>query len=306
MHMRKLFLFLGGVVFFAAQAIAQRSVTGKVTDEKGNPLPNVSVLARGTTTGTVTKADGTYTLTVPANAKALVFSSVDMSPIELAIGTQTVINATLKAEDKTMSEVIVTAFGIKKDKKTLGYDVSQVSAAELTQAHTTNITNALAGKIPGVRVSGSGGSFSSSSSIIRGYNTFTGSNQPLFVVDGIPIDNSGGGTPLQNGPSTSSRSIDINQEDIESLTVLKGQSAAALYGSRAANGVILITTKKGKSSPKSSIQYYTSYQIEQVNRFPDYQNSYAEGNNGIFSGTAQTSWGPLITGQTITNAWNTA
>src|SRR5260221_413057 len=319
MHMRKLFLFLGGVVFFAAQAIAQRSVTGKVTDEKGNPLPNVSVLARGTTTGTVTKADGTYTLTVPANAKALVFSSVDMSPIELAIGTQTVINATLKAEDKTMSEVIVTAFGIKKDKKTLGYDVSQVSAAELTQAHTTNITNALDGKIPVVRVSGSGGSFSSASIIIRGYNTFTGSNQPLFVIDGIPIDNSGGGTPLQNGPTTSSRAIDINQEDIERISVLKGQSAAALYGSRAANGVILITTKKGKASSKNSIQYSTSYQIETVNRFPDYQNSYAQGNidfrptivvsgvtvpnpdfmKGVFSGSSTSSWGPLITGQIV-------
>jgi TonB-linked SusC/RagA family outer membrane protein len=301
--MRKLFLLLWGVLFFAVQAMAQRSVTGKVTDEKGNPLPNVSVLVRGTTTGTITKVDGTYTLTIPANAKALVFSSVDMSPIELAIGTQTVINATLKNEDKSMSEVVVTAFGIKKDRKTIGYDVSQLSNAQLTQSHTTNITNALAGKIAGVRVSGSGGSFSSSSIIIRGYNTFTGSNQPLFVVDGIPIDNSGGGTPLQNGPTTSSRAIDLNQEDIESITVLKGQSAAALYGSRAANGVILVTTKKGKASPKNSIQFYSSYQIEEVNRFPDYQNSYGEGNNGVFSGTAQTSWGPAM-GTTVTNAWN--
>ena len=304
--MRKLFLLLWGVMFFAAQAIAQRFVSGKVTDEKGNPLPNVSVLVRGTTTGTVTKIDGTYTLTVPAGAKALVFSSVDMSPVERAIGSATVIDATLKAEDRTMSEVVVTAFGIKKDKKSLGYGVSQVSAEQLTQSHTTNITNALAGKIPGVRVSGSGGSFSSSSIIIRGYNTFTGSNQPLFVIDGIPIDNSGGGTPLQSGPTTSSRAIDINQEDIESISVLKGQSAGALYGSRASNGVILITTKKGKASLKNSIQFYSSYQIEEVNRFPEYQNSYAQGNNGVFSGSAQTSWGPLITGQTITDAWNPA
>lgn len=303
--MRKLTTLLVGIVAFAISAMAQRTVTGKVTDEKGNPLSNVSVLVRGSASGTVTGQDGTYKITVPANAKALVFSSVDMSPVELAIGTQTVINATLKNEDKTMSEVVVTAFGIKKDRKTLGYGVTQVSAEQLTQAHTTNITNALAGKVPGVRVSGSGGSFSSSSIIIRGYNTFTGSNQPLFVIDGIPIDNSGGGTPLQNGPTTSSRTIDINQEDIESLTVLKGQSAAALYGSRAANGVILITTKKGKASAKNSIQFYDSYQIEQVNRFPDYQNSYAEGNNGVFSGTAQTSWGPAM-GTTVTNAWNPA
>ena len=243
--MRKLFLLLMGVVFIATQALAQRTVTGKVTDEKGNPLGNVSVLVRGTTTGTTTKADGTYSLDIPANAKALVFSSVDMSPVELAVGTGGQVNATLKAEDKTMSEVVVTAFGIKKDKKTLGYGVTQVSAEELTRSHTTNITNSLAAKVPGVRVNGSGGSFTSSSILIRGFTTFTGSNQPLFVVDGIPIDNSGGGSPLQNGPSTSSRAIDINQEDIESMSVLKGASAAVLYGSRAANGVILITTKKG-------------------------------------------------------------
>jgi len=304
--MRKLFLLLWGVVFFAVQAIAQRTVTGTVTDEKGNILPNVSVIIRGTTTGTVTKADGSYSLTVPAGAKALVFSSVDMSPVELAIGTLSVINATLKAEDKTMSEVVVTAFGIKKDKKTLGYGVTQMTSEELTQAHTVNITNALAGKIPGVRVQGSGGSFTGSSILIRGYTTFTGSNQPLFVIDGIPIDNSGGGSPLQVGPPVSNRGIDINQEDIESISVLKGPSAAVLYGSRASNGVIVITTKKGKAGQKASIQFSSSYQIETVNRFPDYQNEYAQGTNGTFSALTQSSWGPRITGQTVTNAFNPA
>lgn len=304
--MRKLFLLLMGVVCFAVTAMAQRTITGKVTDEKGNPLANVSVLVRGTTTGTTTKADGTYSLPIPANAKALVFSSVDMSPVELAIGASDQLDATMKNEDKTMSEVVVTAFGIKKDKKTLGYGVTTVSAEELTRARTTNITNSLAAKIPGVRVSGAGGSFSSSSILIRGYTTFTGSNQPLFVIDGIPIDNSGGGTPLQNGPMNSSRAIDINQDDIETMTVLKGASAAVLYGSRASNGVILITTKKGKAGQKKAIEFSTSYQIEQVNRIPEYQNEYAQGNNGLFSPVAQTSWGPLITGQTVTNAYDPA
>ena len=203
-----------------------------------------------------------------------------------------------------MSEVVVTAFGIKKNKKDLGYGVSQLSATELSQAHTTNITNALASKVPGVRISGSGGSFSSSSILIRGFTTFQGTNQPLFVVDGIPIDNGGGGTPLQNGPVTSSRAIDLNQDDIESISVLKGASAAVLYGSRASNGVILITMKKGKSGQKNSIQYSTTYQIESVNRFPSLQDEYAQGNSGIFSPTAQTSWGPRIVGQTVTNAFN--
>ncbi len=302
--MRKLFLLLLGVVFIATQAMAQRTITGKVSDEKGKPLANVSVIVRGTTTGTTTKDDGTYSITVPANAKALVFSSVDMSPVEMAIGTSSVLNATLKNEDRTMTEVVVTAFGIKKDKKTLGYGVTQLSTAELTQAHTTNITNALAGgKIPGVRVAGTGGSFTGSSIIIRGYTTFTGSNQPLFVVDGIPIDNSGGGSPLQNGPTVSNRAIDLNQDDIETISVLKGPSAAVLYGSRASNGVILITTKKGKASQKASIQYSTDYAIETVNRLPRYQNDYAEGNNGVFSAVGQASWGPKM-GTTVTTAYD--
>src|SRR5437870_5674970 len=126
MLMRKLFLLLWGVVFFATQALAQRTISGKVTDEKGTPLQNVSVMVRGTTTGTVTKADGTYTISVPAGAKALVFSAVDMSPVEAAIGTLTTVDAKLKNEDKTMSEVVVTAFGIKKNKKDVGYGVTQL------------------------------------------------------------------------------------------------------------------------------------------------------------------------------------
>ena len=304
--MRKLFLLLWGVVFFATQALAQKSVSGKVTDEKGNPLPDVSVVVSGTNTGTVTKADGTYTLTIPAKAKTLVFSSVDLSTVEIAIGTGALINATLKNEDKTMSEVVVTAFGIKKDKKTLGYGVTQLNAEELTRSHTTNITNALAGKIPGVRVTGSGGSFTGSSILIRGYTTFTGSNQPLFVIDGIPIDNSGGISPLQAGPSVSNRAIDINQEDIESITVLKGPSAAVIYGSRGANGVIVITTKKGKAGKKSAIEFSSTYQIESVNRFPEFQNQYAEGNNGVFSAVGQASWGPEMKGQSVATAYNPA
>jgi TonB-linked SusC/RagA family outer membrane protein len=304
--MRKLFLLLWGVVFFATQALAQRTVSGKVTDDKGTPLQNVSVLVKGTTTGTVTKVDGTYSLTVPAGAQTLVFSAVDMVLVEAAIGSGSVVDAKLKAEDKTMSEVVVTAFGIKKNKKDVGYGLTQLSGTELTQAHTTNITNALASKIPGVRTQGSGGSFSSSSILIRGFTTFTGSNQPLFVVDGIPIDNSGGGTALQTGTPRSSRAIDLNQDDIESITVLKGASAAVLYGSRASNGVILITTKKGKSGQKNSVQFSSTYQVESVNRLPDYQNEYAQGTGGVFNASTGQSWGPRMVGQTVTTAYNPA
>ena len=302
--MRKMLLLLFGVALFAFQAIAQQKVSGRVTDESGKPVPNASVMVKGTTTGTVTKADGTYSLTVPSNAKALIFSSVDMTTMELTIGNNKTIDAIFSIQDKALTEVVVTtAFGIKKDKRTLGYGVTEMKAEQLTQAHTTSISNALAGKIPGVRVSGSGGSFTGSSILIRGYTTFTGSNQPLFVVDGIPIDNSGGGSPLQNGPTVSNRTIDLNQEDIESISVLKGPSAAVLYGSRASNGVIVITMKKGKASPKNAIQYSTSYATEEVNRYPDLQNLYAQGNGGVFptaaAGATNASWGPLITGQIV-------
>ena len=301
--MRKLLLFVMAILLYMGNLMAQRTITGKVTDEKGNPLPNASVIVKGTTTGTVTKEDGTYSLSLPAGAKSLIISTVDMDPVEKQIGDGDVFDVVLRPQDRIMSEVVVTAFGIRKSKKELGYGVTQLNNAELTQGHTTNITNALAAKVPGVRVSGSGGSFTGSGILIRGYTTFTGSNQPLFVVDGIPIDNGGGGSPLQNGPSVSNRAIDLNQEDIESISVLKGPSAAVLYGSRASNGVILITTKKGKQGQMNAIQFSSNYAIETVNRYPEYQNAYAQGNNGVFSGVAATSWGPLITGQ-IVNQYN--
>jgi len=316
--MRKLLLLLMAVVLTIG-LYAQRTISGKVTDDKGAPLVNVSVIIKGTRTGTVTKADGSFSLTVPATAKTLVFSSVEAGSQEVNIGEGSTIDVTMKAEDKAMAEVVVTAFGIKKDKKSLGYSITQLNTAQVTQAHATNITNALGGKIPGVRVAGSGGSFSGSSIIIRGFNTFTGSNQPLFVIDGLPIDNSGGGNSLQVGPTNSNRAIDINQEDIESISVLKGPSAAALYGSRASNGVILITTKKGKAGEKN-IEFSTSYQIEQVNRYPDLQNQYGQGATdfsptltgggvnpnfmkGVFNSTLNSSWGPAMAGQTI-NQYN--
>ena len=280
-----------------------RTITGKLSDVDGRPIPNATIQIKGQSRGTSTGPDGSYTIEVPLTAKTFVISSVGYASAEVSIGNKSIISITLQPSDKNLSEVVVTALGIKRDKKTLGYGVTTLKSEEITQAHTTNVTNALAGKIPGVRVSGSGGSFTGSSIIIRGFTTLTGSNQPLFVVDGVPFDNGGGGSPLQTGPSVSNRAIDINQEDIESMTVLKGPAAAALYGSRAAAGVILVTTKKGKLNQKGNIEVYTSYADEWVNRFPSYQNEYAQGNNGTYSSTAQTSWGPKITGQTVTNAW---
>ncbi len=192
--------------------------------------------------------------------------------------------------------------GIQRDKKDLGYSVGTVSAEDLTIGRPTNVVNALSGKVAGVRTSSGSGMVGASAGIfIRGNTTFTGSNQPLFVVDGVPIDNGGGTNALQNGVANSNRAIDLNQDDIESINILKGPAAAALYGSRAASGAVIITTKKGKAGQKTRVEYNTSYNLVEVNRFPDWQNEYAQGNNGVFNPRGNLSWGPRIAGQLETN-----
>lgn len=238
--MRKLYLLLLGVVFFATQALAQRTVTGKVTDERGNPVSNASIVVRGTTTGTVSKEDGTYTINVPANGRALVFSSVDMSPVEYAIGTVSVINATLKAEDKTMSEVVVVGYGTQQKKAFTG-SASKVDAKEFANLVTPSIDKQLAGRAAGVQVTTVGGLVNAPARIfIRGVNSISQSTQPLFVVDGVPIITG------NLAATTNSNALgDINPADIENIEVLKDGSATAIFGSRAAGGVVMITTKKG-------------------------------------------------------------
>ncbi|HUR67462.1 MAG TPA: TonB-dependent receptor [Chitinophagaceae bacterium] len=256
--MRKLYLLLLGVVCFATQALAQRTVTGKVSDEKGNPLANVSVLVRGTTTGTTTKDDGSYSLTVPANARALVFSAVDMSPVEYAIGTTAVINATLKAEDKTMSEVVVVGYGTQQKKAFTGSS-SKVDAKEFANLITPSIDKQLAGRATGVQVTNSSGLVNQPARIfIRGVNSLSQGTGPLFVVDGVPIVSGN----LAN--TTNSNQLgDINPADIESIDVLKDGSATAIYGSRAAAGVIVITTKKGTKG-RTRVSYDASVGFSNV------------------------------------------
>lgn len=288
------------------QVTAQdRNVSGRVTDrQSGEGLPGVTVLLKGTNNGISTNSDGTFTLTVPATGGILVFSSIGYIQLEREIGTNDQINVALAGDTKQLSEVVVTALGQETQKKSLGYSVSQVQAEELTQARQTNVVNSLAGKVAGVRVQGSSGMVGASSNIfIRGLTTFNGSNQPLFVVDGIPIDNGGGGNALQNGVANSNRAIDINQDDIETVSILKGPAAAVLYGSRAASGAILITTKRGATlgSKKQSINVTSNYNIVKVGRTPDYQNTYGQGNSGIFNPVTNSSYGPRVDGQTVTN-----
>ena len=291
-------------LLLGAKAYAQdRVVSGKVTaaDDK-LPIPGVTVKAVGASAATQTNADGLFTLNIPEGVTQLQFSFLGYATRTLPIAAGTM-NVVLRQDSKQLGEVVITSFGIQRDKKSLGYGTSTISSEELTTAKVTNITNGLSAKIPGVRVSGTGGAFTGSSVVIRGFTTFTGSNQPLYVLDGIPIDNSGGNTPLQNGPSRSNRAIDINAEDIENITVLKGAAATALYGSRAASGVILITSKKGGGvgSKKTGITYSNSYNVGEVNRLPEYQNTYSQGSLGLYNPSLGTSWGAIMKGQMVSN-----
>ncbi|OGX88773.1 hypothetical protein BEN47_08495 [Hymenobacter lapidarius] len=301
-----LFMSLVLMFTFLQGALAQtRTISGRVTDQKtGDGLPGVTILEKGTTNGVSSNADGSFTLTVPATGGSLVISSVGMATQERPIGAESQFAIALAQDAKQLSEVVVTAFGREQEKKAVGFSVSEVKNQELTQARATNISNSLTAKVAGVRVQGASGMVGASSSIfIRGMTTFTGSNQPLFVVDGIPIDNGGGGNALQNGVANSNRAIDINQDDVESISVLKGPAAAVLYGSRAASGAILITTKKGATlgTKKQSVSVSSNYNIVKVGRLPEYQNTYGQGNLGQFNPLSNGSWGPLVTGQTVKN-----
>jgi TonB-linked SusC/RagA family outer membrane protein len=296
--MKQLLLGLALLLGSAGVAFGQRTITGKVTDAQGEALIGATIVVKGTTSGTSSDVNGAYRLNVSDGAKSLMVSYSGYQTVEVAIEASNVIDVVMQ-EGLILQEAVVTAFGVKRDKSNLGYAVSEVNSQELTVARVTNVTNALNAKVPGVRTQGSGGSFSGSSIIIRGYTTFTGSNQPLWVVDGIPIDNSGGGNALQSGPTTSNRAIDLNQEDIESISVLKGAAATALYGSRAASGVILVTTKKGRANQKNSITYTANYAFQEVNRLPELQNEYGQGAAGAFNPTAISSWGPRIAGQNV-------
>ena len=322
MSKRLLQLLFG--VWLAASSLTvmaqNRTITGQIlSNDDDAPMPGVTVTIKGTTRGTITDAMGNYSIAAPQNS-ILVYSSVGSVGQEVRIDNQSVINLKLVSDSRQLTEVVVTALGIQKEKKGLGFSQTQLDNKELTIARTTNLTNALSGKIAGVRIAGSSGMTGSASQIfIRGFTTLTGSNQPLFVIDGIPVDNGGGGTASQTGVSNSNRAgVDINQDDIETFTVLKGPAAAALYGSRAAGGAILITTKKGKANgpKKSTVQYTGSYNIVEPNRFPDYQNEYGRGTSltgagvpqpGVYQPNAdQSNWGPLMQGQLVASPYSAA
>ena len=254
-----------------------RTVSGQITSaEDGSPLPGVTVVVKGTTTGTITDTDGNYRLNVPQDGGVLVFSFIGFGTYETEIGSRSEVSVSMTPETTQLSEVVVTAVGIETNKAQLGYSIENVNSDDIIAAKEPNLVTALTGKVAGVQVVSSAGSPGASANIrIRGSTSIGRSNSPLFVVDGVPIDNteSGNGT---GGVDQSNRAIDINPNDIQDLTVLKGPAATALYGIRAANGAIIITTKKGQEG-KAVVNFSSSYSAERINKFNDLQTVYAQG-----------------------------
>ncbi|CAN5281874.1 SusC/RagA family TonB-linked outer membrane protein [soil metagenome] len=290
-----------------------RLVQGTITDETGVPLPGVNVLVQGTTLGTVSDLEGRYGINLSGENDVLVFSFIGFTSQEVKVGNRSVVNIQLVSDTRSLSEVVVTALGIEREQKALGYSVQEVSGEQLTTARETNVVNSLAGRVAGVQITGGSSGLGGSSRItIRGESSLNiNANQPLFVVDGVPISNQIAGSSGRGNLEVDygNAAGEINPDDIASISVLKGANATALYGSRAANGVILITTKSGKGTKGIGVSVNSNVTFERPLRLPQWQDKYGQGNNGQFSfedgsgsGIADgvdESWGPLMDGRPI-------
>jgi TonB-linked SusC/RagA family outer membrane protein len=282
--MRQFVLMMTVLLGLGMQTFAQdRQVTGKVTSsEDGSPLPGVNIALKGTSRGTTTSADGSYKINVGIKS-TLVFSSVGFQTQTVNVADRTTINLVLNTDIGTLQEVVVTALGISRDKKSLGYASQEVKGDQVNTAKESNFINSLSGKISGVEIKRNNNLGSSSNIVIRGFKSLTGNNQALFVVDGVPIDNSNTTTPAVSqgagGYDYGNAASDINPDDIESINVLKGAASTALYGSRAANGVVIITTKKGRKNQGIGVTASVGYSVGSIDKstFPEYQNQYGAG-----------------------------
>ncbi len=295
--MKKLLLLIVAFCFGVSTLFAQtKQISGKVTAaDDGSPIPGASVVVKGTTNGTTTNVDGEFSMLVPEN-ETLVFSFVGMKTVELPVTNSAVYNVAMEVESIGVDEVVVTAVGIKRNARSLTYAVQQVAGDDVEHKVETDVIRALSGRIAGVNITASGGAAGAATNItIRGNSSALGNNQPLFVVDGIPFDNSQTNTqnPNVHGSTYSNRALDIDPNDIESISVLKGGSAAALYGTRAANGVIIITTKSGGKGDKNfNVSFTSSFALEEPAKMPSYQNEYGQGANQQFNPGYMGTWGP--------------
>ena len=272
-----------------------RLVTGRVTGSDGKAIPFATVTVKGSSTAVSADENGNFRIQVPANA-VLVFSSAGFQTNEVSVGTQTTINSTLTGQ-AALAEVVVTALGISKDRRTLGYATQKVKNEAIVDKGDGSLLNALQGKIAGADITGAGGAAGASTTILlRGVTSFSGSSGPLMVVDGIPIsDNVDESTVGLYSNQSSNRSTDLNINNIESVDVLSGPAAAALYGSRASKGAIMITTKKGSGQRGvANVTFSSSYSQQRVYGFPELQNKYGQGANGVFNGISANSLGPAF------------
>ncbi|WP_075342588.1 SusC/RagA family TonB-linked outer membrane protein [Tenacibaculum agarivorans] len=294
-------LLLALVVHFSFAQ--ERIISGTVSDESG-PLPGVNVLKKGTSSGTETDFDGKYSIKAK-NGDILVFSFVGMKTVERTVGASSNISFTMES-DNVLEEVVVTALGISKSAKSLGYATDVIKSEELVKARESNIINSLQGKVTGVKVTSSGGNLGGSSNIIvRGVTSLSGRNNPLFIVDGVILNNqqtAGNGDRITGNRDFANGAATINPDDVESMNVLKGAAATALYGSRAAAGVIIITTKRGrKGQGGPTVSFNSSLRFDELFRTPNYQNEYAMGFDGKYNSNSTNDWGPRIVGQTVPN-----
>ncbi|WMX13017.1 SusC/RagA family TonB-linked outer membrane protein [Aureispira sp. CCB-E] len=296
------------LVFSIGTVYAQKTISGAVTDENGDAIIGATVLMKGSASGTITDIDGNYSIEVPEDATTLLFSYIGYATQEVEI-TGTTINVTL-LEGVDLEKVVVTALGVKRSEKALGYAIQEVDGEEVAKSNTANFVDALNGKVAGLQVtSASGAAGASSRVVLRGPTSLNGNNEALIVVDGVRINNEELTTERSlAGVAYSNRGIDINPNDIESVVVLKGAAASALYGAEGARGVLVITTKKGKGGKTKngiSVDYTSTYTLSQVNKLPELQNKYAQGTSWFSADGVTpeyrgpetgwpTSWGPLI------------
>ncbi len=317
--------FLFGLFLLSSQLLLAQStiVNGTVRDEKNQPIPGVNVVIRGTSVGTLTTAEGRYSLTPTkgfVGTETLVFSFIGYLNAEVSVAGKSVIDVQLKEDNQTLNEVVVTALGIRREEKTLGYAAATINENAVKDAKSNNWVNTLSGTVAGLNIQGTGsGPMGSSRITLRGESSLNlDNNQALIVVDGVPVSSRITGTgysahlsqdsPVDYGSSVS----DLNPDDIEKVTVLKGPGATALYGSRAAGGALIITTKSGARKDRGlGVTINSNVSVDQVNRYPDYQFAYGEGRTDVYysyldsADGANTStnvaagraWGPKFNGQ---------
>ncbi|HET6556501.1 MAG TPA: SusC/RagA family TonB-linked outer membrane protein [Prolixibacteraceae bacterium] len=283
-----------------------REIQGIVTSaDDGSSVPGVSVSVKGTTLGTITDMDGAFKLRVPQDAKTLVFSFVGMTTKDVEIGNESVFKVQMESDNISVGEVVVTAMGIAKEKKAVGYAVSEFKSDELENVQVLDASTALQGKVAGVSISPSSGAPGASTRVlVRGVSSLTGSNQPLYVIDGVPVNNQYASANSTAASTSATRTVDfgnaasdINPDDIESISILKGAAATSLYGSRAANGVILINTKRGKKNQDLLVNFSSSYSLMEVGRLPYYQKEFGQGWSNHFAFEENGSWGPKLDGK---------